>query len=99
MLYNTPRTIEETFSEAANNTANGIDVKWHVILVSCGLIDMDKSTKNNTVCIEPESQYHYNVLKEKIEWLRPYYAIDPLITTVVKKMDYILKNPSESNIK
>ena len=95
MLYNQPITIEEVFSEAAKDSANGINVNWHVILVSCGLIDMDKSSKNNTVCVKPRSKYHYNDLKEKTEWLRPYYNVDPLISTVINKMDEILKGEME----
>jgi len=91
MLYNKPRTIEEVFSEAAKDSLNGVIVKWHVILVSCGLIDIDKSSKTNTVCVKPISQYHYNDLKQKTEWLRPYYSVDLLISTVINKMDDILK--------
>jgi len=91
MLYNKPRTIEDTFSDAAKGTIDGRNVNWHIILVSCGLIDVDKSNKFNTVCVKPSSQYHYDDLKEKTEWLRPYYLVDPLITTVINKMDDILK--------
>jgi len=52
---------------------------------------MDKTSKNNTVCVKHNNQYHYNDLKEKIEWLRPYYSVVPLITTVINKMDDILE--------
>lgn len=93
MLYNKFRTIEDTFSDAAKDTIDGRNVNWHVILVSCGLIDMDKSSKFNTVCVKPNGKYHYDDLKQKIEWLRPYYRVDPLITTVINNMDDILKYP------
>jgi len=90
MLYNQPRTIEEMFSEAAQDTVDGRSVNWYSILISCGLIDIDKSKKNNVVCVTPSSQYHYNELKEKIKWLRPYCSVAPLISDVIKKMDDIL---------
>jgi len=92
MLYNKPRTIEAVFSEAATDTVNGKNVKWHQILVMCGLIDADKSNKKNVVCVTPSSEHQHNDLKQKTEWLRRYYTVDPLITTVVNKMDDILKH-------
>ena len=90
MLYNMPRTIEDVFCDAANKSTNDIHVKWHNILVSCGLIDIDRSTKNNTVCVKPHSNYQYDDLNQTVDWLRPYNNVDPLVATVIHKMDIVL---------
>jgi len=55
------------------------------------LIDEDKSSMNNIVCIKPNNYHDYNSLKAKIDWLRPYYLIAPFITMIVNKMDDNLK--------
>lgn len=52
---------------------------------------MDNSCKNDTVCVNPNSKYHFKDFKEKKDWLGPYYNVNPLISTVVNKMDDILR--------
>lgn len=90
IYYNSPETIEENFSNSADKSMNNIYVNWHIILVSCGLIDIDSSTRDNTVCVIPMNQNQHDDLKQKVEWLRPYYAVDPLVANVIVNMDIVL---------
>jgi len=92
MLYNQPGpTISETFYNAAKDTAAGNRPNWRKILILVGIIDADKSTKNNLIYIEPDSKNRYDDIKQKIEWLRPYSNSDILVSNTVIRMDSILK--------
>ena len=92
-----PITIPEGFASLLEQSKRGENPKWLVTLASIGLIDVDKSSKSNIVCTMPVTLLEYEDFKQKIEWLNPYANTDPVVRTVIDKMNINLAEWEQLN--
>ncbi len=89
-----PISIPETLENLAQKAARGENPKWHVTLALIGIIDVEKSTRTKTVCTQPNDFRDYQDLMQKVDCLRPYQDLDPLVSNVIRIMDKIRTYPN-----